>query len=149
MKVILLENIKGVGKKFEVKNVSDGYARNYLLPKRKVEIANKANLKKIELYQSALKKLEATRKANLKTISQKLEKLTLEIPEKVGEKGKLFESVTKQKIADLLNQQNLPIHKSQVILDQPIKTVGNFQVKIKLSPQIASQIQVRVKPLAH
>ena len=145
MKVILLKDISGLGHKFEIKNVSNGYARNYLLPHKLVEIANAANLKKIQEYQKSLERKRQEKEKEIQKLAKQLDKTVLTVSAKVGEKGKLFESITEQKIADLLNQQGLPVKKPQIDLEKPIKTLGNFSVAIKVTPSIISQIQLRVK----
>ncbi len=145
MKVILLEDIVGIGKKFEVKNIPDGYARNHLLPKKKIKIADLGNLKKLEIHQLALKKHKTEEQGQIQDMAKKLDKLVLKLSVKIGEKGSLFESITKQKIADLLNQQGIPINKSQIELTHPIKTLGNFSITIKPTSDIKSQIQLHVK----
>lgn len=147
MKVILLENITGIGKKFEVKNIPDGYARNHLLPQKKIKIANSANLKKLEARCLALKKHKTEELVQVQDIAKQLNKFVLKLSVKVGEKGNLFESITKQKIADSLNQQGMPVEKSQIELTHPIKTLGNFSVTINVTPDIKSQIQVQVKTI--
>ena len=145
MKVILLKDISGLGHRLEIKDVSDGYARNYLLPHKLVEIANAANLKKIQEYQKSLERKRQEKEKEIQKLANQLDKTVLTVSAKVGEKGKLFESITEQKIADLLNQQGLPVQKSQIDLEEPIKTLGNFPVAIKVTPNIISQIQLRVK----
>lgn len=145
MKIILLENVAGIGKKFEVKKVSRGYARNYLLPGKKAIIADLVNMDKLEVQQSVLKKRQEKEKEGSRTLAEKLGGFVLEISERVGEKGELFESITEQKIADFLNQQGFPLNKSQIQLDQPIKVLGNFPVEIKITPDIKTKIEVRVK----
>lgn len=145
MKIILLENVAGIGKKFEVKKVSHGYARNYLLPGKKAVIANLVNMSKLEVKQSALKKRQEKEKGSFQALAKKLEGFVLEVSERVGEKGELFESITEQKIADSLNQQGFPLNKSQIQLDQPIKVLGNFPVEVKITSDIKTKIEVRVK----
>ncbi len=149
MKIILLENVAGIGKKFEVKEVSRGYARNYLLPGKKAVIADLINMGKLEVKQSVLKKHQEKEKGSFQALAKKLEGFVLEISERVGEKGELFESITEQKIADSLNQQGFSLNKSQIQLDQPIKVLGNFPVKIKITSDIKTKIEVRVKVAEH
>jgi len=147
MKIILLENVAGIGKKFEVKEVSRGYARNYLLPGKKAVIADLVNMGKLEVKQSALKKRQEKEKESFQALAEKLEGFVLEISERVGKGGELFESITEQKIADFLNQQGFLLNKSQIQLDQPIKVLGNFPVEVKITPDIKTKIEVRVKAI--
>ncbi len=149
MKVILLENVARVGKKFEVKEAAPGYAKNYLFPGRKAKIASPANMKKLEAQQLASKKRQEKEKEGVQTLAEKLRSFVLEISERVGEKGELFESITEQKIADLLNQQGFSLDKSQIQLGQPIKVLGNFSIEVKITPDIKSKIEVRVKAAEH
>ncbi len=145
MKVILLKDISGIGHKLEIKNVSDGYARNYLFPHKMAEAASAGNLKKVQDYQKSLEKKHQDKEENIQKLASQLDKVVLTVSAKVGEKGKLFESITEQKIADLLSQQGLSVKKSQIDLEKPIKTLGNFSIAIKVTPNIISQIQLRVK----
>jgi large subunit ribosomal protein L9 len=145
MRIILLENILNIGKKHEIKEVSSGYARNYLLPRGKAKIADTANLNKLKIQQEAEKKRQQKNLQEIQETIKGLENLVLEVSEKVGEKGELFESITEQKIADLLGQQGFSLNKSQIELKEPIKNLGNYPIEIKLDSNTKAKIEVRVK----
>lgn len=133
MKVILKENIKGVGKKDEIVNASDGYARNFLLPKNLAVEANAENMSKLKARQDskAFKKSQEKEEA-LKT-ADKLSKILLKVPVKAGENGKIFGGVSAKEIAELLeNNYKISVDKKKVDLKEPIKTLGERQVSIKL-----------------
>ncbi len=145
MKVILLQDIEGLGKKYEVKEVADGYARNFLLPKKMAKQATEEALRWLEMQ----KEIEAEKaEKELKEIEKKVEKLEgLEviIQVKVGEKGQLFEKVSSQKIADKLKELGFNIEKKQIDLSKPIEEVGEFPVKIKFEHNLEAEIKVVVK----
>jgi len=144
MKVILLENIKNLGQKYEIKNVKDGYARNYLIPrglaipatKEKIEWA----LKQQEIYaQKAEEKLKQAQK-----IAEKLDGQEVIFSVKVGEKNQLFETINNAKIAQKLKEMGFEVKKNQVILEEPIKELGEYQIKLALEEGLEPQITVVV-----
>lgn len=133
MKVILLEDIKGVGKKDEIINASDGYARNFLFPKKLALEANSENMSKLKakndskLYRKSVEKEEATK------LAEKFKGILLKISVKTGENGKIFGSITAKEIADNLREQyKIEIDKKKIDLKEPIKTLGSFSVNVKL-----------------
>ena len=145
MKVILLENIKGVGKKDEVINASDGYARNYLLPKNLAVEANSENMSKLKSkneskeYKKSVEKEEAEKTAN------RLKGILLKMPVKIGENGKIFGSITAKEIADNLSKQyNIQVDKKKIDLKEPIKTLGGFSVNIKLYEGVVGKLKVEM-----
>ena len=145
MKVILLDNIKGVGKKDEVINASDGYARNYLFPKKLAVEANNENMLKLKAkqnggeYKKGVEKEEATKLAN------KLKELTLIIKVKAGENGKIFGGVTTKEIAEnLKSQYKIEIDKKKINLPETIKTIGTTIVDIKLYEGIIGKLKVQI-----
>lgn len=147
MKVILLEDIYGLGKKFEIKEVSDGYARNFLLPKKLVIPATSREIEKIKRQQE----IEITRnkkRAIEKTkLAKVLENLKVVFQEKATKEGKLYGSVNKEKIIEKLKEKKLEIFPEQISLPQPLKMVGDFEVKINLSPAVQARIKIRINPL--
>ena len=145
MKVILLQDIKGVGKKDEIINASDGYARNFLLPKKLAVEANNENISKLKAkndskaYKKSLEKEEAQ-----KTVD-KLKGILLKIPVKTGENGKVFGSITSKEIADNLKQQyKIEIDKKKIDLKEPIKVLGSFSVNIKLYEGVVGTLKVQM-----
>jgi len=142
MKVILLKDIDNVGKKFEVKEVKDGYARNSLLPKGLVKIADNQAMKWLEIQKEMLeKKAEDNLKESQGTATQ-IDGMEVIIPVKVGEEGQLFEHITAQKIADKLKEMGFDVKKEQIDLAEPIQEPGEFPVKVKFEHNLESEIQV-------
>ena len=145
MKVILLENVKGVGKKDEIINANDGYARNFLLPKKLAIEANNSNLAKLKSKQdsNAFKK-EEEKKAALE-IKEKLGKITLKISVKAGENGKIFGGVTAKEISDRLKADyKIDLDKKKIELKETIKTVGVFTVDLKLFEGIIGKLKLNI-----
>ena len=148
MKVILLENIKGVGKKDEVINANDGYARNFLIPQKKAVEANNANMSNLKAKQdsNAFKKQEDKKKAE--EIKEKLGKLNLKIQVKAGENGKIFGGVTAKEISEQLEKQHkITIDKRKIELKETIKTLGTTIVEIKLFEGVVGTLKVSVEGL--
>lgn len=140
MKVILLENIKSVGKKFDVKNVNDGYARNFLLPQGLAKIATDAEIKNLETHRAAVARENEETKKELVALAKTLENKEFEIKVKTGEKGEVFGSVNKNDIEKLI-----PVpHKFEVALEKPIKKLGEHRVEINLGKGIRAGIRVLV-----
>lgn len=146
MKVILLKDVKGLGKEGELVNSKDGYARNFLFPKNLAIEATPGNLKKWEDRNRQLeeKKQEEIKEANL--LKEKIEKLTVEIKAKGGNAGKLFGSITSQDIATALNTQHkIDIDKRKIELKENIKTTGSKEVDVKLYPEISAKLKINVE----
>lgn len=142
MKVILLKNIEKLGKKGEVKNVADGYARNFLIPNKLAALATKSELAKLEEQ----KKIE-TEKAEeelkfYQEIANQIDGLELEIPAKVAEEGKLFGAVTDSQIAEKLKEKNFEIKKEQIKLESPIKEIGEHEATIEFPHNLEVKIKV-------
>ena len=145
MKVILQQDVKGQGKRGELKEVSDGYARNYLLPRKLAIIATADNLNTLKLQNAAKKAQIEKEKAAAKEISEKLKDCTVKIKAKAGGSGKLFGAVTSKEISDaLLEQFGIEIEKNKIIQAEPIKTYGSFEVKCKLGYEISGNLKVMV-----
>lgn len=145
MKVILLDNIKGVGKKDEVINASDGYARNYLLPKRLAVEANAENMNKLNNKKESANYKKDMEKQNAEELAKKIKGIMLKIKVKAGENGKIFGGVTSKEISENLKiQYNLNIDKKKIELKETIKTLGSFNVQIKLFEGIMSNLKVEI-----
>ncbi|KJR42035.1 50S ribosomal protein L9 [Candidatus Magnetoovum chiemensis] len=144
MKVILKEDIDNLGDMGAIVNVANGYARNYLIPKNLAVEANPRNIKVLEhekrIIQEKIKKFKAT----ATDIAQKLSSLELSFSAKAGEEGKLFGSVTSKDIADLLKEKGHEIDKKKIVLENPIKRIGEHSVKIKIHPEISAEIKIQV-----
>ena len=145
MKVILLDNIKGVGKKDEIINASDGYARNYLFPKKLSVEANAENLSKLKAKQNSQEFKRNNEREDAKALANKLNELSLKIKVKAGENGKIFGGVTAKEISEnLKNQYNIDIDKKKILLKDTIKNVGTFNVEIKLFEGVIGKLKVEV-----
>ncbi len=145
MKVILRKDFQTLGKIGEVVNVKDGYARNYLIPHGYAYPATEKAIKAIELEKKRqLKRIEQDRQRATE-LAEQLSQIQITVPMKVGEEGKLYGSVSSMIIAEVLKQEhNIEIDKRQIVLDEPIKSLGVFDVKIKLFQDISATIKVWV-----
>ena len=145
MKVILQQDVKGQGKKGQLVDVSDGYARNFLLPKKLAVIATDENLNTMKQQEKARKAQQAAEKAEAEALSKKLESLTVKVAAKAGEGGRLFGAVTAKEISECLAAQHgLNIAKAKLVLDEPIKACGGYKIKAKLGYEIVGTVNVMV-----
>ena len=145
MKVILLQDIKGVGKKDEVINASDGYARNFLLPKKMGVEANAENMSKLKAKQDSNQYKKSVEKEKAEKIAEKLKNITLKISVKSGENQKIFGSITAKEIAENLKEQyKIEIDKKKIDLKEPIKVLGVRTVSIKLFEGVVATLKVQV-----
>lgn len=144
MKVILQQDVKGIGKKGEVKEVSDGHARNYLLPRKLVVEATQGNVNAHTAQQKSKQKKEQEELEKAKALAAKLEKEAIIITAKAGEGGKLFGAVTNKQIAEALNKKKYKIDKRKITLEEPIRTLGVTQVLVKIYPEVTATINVQV-----
>lgn len=146
MKIVLLENVKKLGKKDEIIEVSDGYARNVIIPKKLGLPATAENLNNVRLKN----KNEEKKEENLRNIAEKdketIEKAKFVVSIKAGVNGKTFGSITSKEIAEAIkNESNIEIDKKDILLDESIKNVGTYDVKVKLHKDIQATIKVEVK----
>ncbi len=145
MKVILLDNIKGVGKKDEVINASDGYARNFLFPKKLAVEANSENMSKLKAKQDANQYKKSQEKEEAQKQAEKLKNILLKIAVKSGENGRIFGSITSKEIADSLKEQyKIEVDKKKIDLKEPIKTLGSFNVSIKLYEGVVGNLKIQL-----
>ena len=144
MKVIFLEDVKGKGKKGELKEVSEGYARNFLLPKKLAKEATADNLNTFKMQEKAKAAQIAREKAEANENAKKLESILVKIPAKAGSNGKLFGAVTSKEISEALKQHGMNIEKNKIVLSEPIKTYGAFDIKCKFGYEITGVIHVLV-----
>ena len=146
MKVILLDNIKGVGKKDEIINASDGYARNFLLPKKLAVEANAGNLANLKSKQESNQFRKDEEKKEAIAIKEKLTKIILQINVKAGENGKIFGGVTAKEISEELKKSHkIDIDKKKILLPDTIKNLGVFNVEVKLFEGVVGNIKVDVR----
>lgn len=145
MKVILQQDVRGHGKKGQMVEVSDGYARNFLLPKKLAVIATAENINTMKQQEKARKAQEAAEKAEAEATAKKLEGLMVKIPAKAGEGGRLFGAVTAKEVSEALAaQHDIHIAKAKLALEEPIKSCGGYQIKAKLGYEVVGTVQVMV-----
>jgi len=145
MKVILLQDVKSLGKKGEIVDVSDGYARNFVLPKKVGVEATPKNLNDLKLKQQNDAKVAAEQLAEAKALAEHLEKSSVTATLKLGEGGRAFGSIGTKEIADLVKKQlSLSIDKKKVLLREPIRGIGTSKVGIKLHPEVTAELTVNV-----
>jgi len=147
MKVILTEEIRGLGTRGDVVTVKDGYARNYLLPKNLAQEATTANLKAIDHQRRKWALLAQEEKAVAQKSAERVKGVKIQIEKRVGEHGHLFGSVTANEIADALMEKGIEVDKRRIELAQPIKNVGVHDVEVRLLRDVSAQIQVEVVPM--
>lgn len=145
MRVIFLKDVKGKGKKGEVKNVSDGYARNYLLKNKIAEEATPGNMKILDAQKRKDAQEEQNEKEEAINLKDKLADLTVEIKAKAGDGGRLFGSITSKQIAEVLEKEHgYKVDKRKIELGEPIRALGYTTVPIKLHPEVSGSIKVHV-----
>ncbi|QWK20232.1 MAG: 50S ribosomal protein L9 [Hydrogenobacter thermophilus] len=146
MKVVLLQDLEGYGVFGDVINVKDGFANNYLIPRGIALPATEGNLRHVKsIIQQRMRKLEQEKEKAI-SLAKALEGLMLEIQRPVGEKGKLFGSVTAADISNALKEKGFDVDRKRILLKTPIKDVGIYTVQIRLHPQVNVEIKVEVKP---
>ena len=144
MKVILKQDVKGLGKEEDMVNVSDGYARNYLFPRGLAAEASAGNINIMNTKKKAEKTKKDRELAQARELAEKLGNITVVIKTKSGENGKLFGSITSKDIADgLKSGHNIDIDKKKIVLPEPIKNLGTTQVEVKLYPEVSARIAVK------
>lgn len=145
MKVVLLEDVKSLGKKGQIVNVNDGYARNFILPKKLGLEANSKNLNDLKLQKQHQDKLAAQQLADAKELAKKLEGITVELKVKTGEGGKVFGSVSTKEIAQAVKKQfNIELDKKKMQLDEAIKICGVHNVNCRLHKDVTGTLKVHV-----
>jgi len=142
MKVILLQDVKGLGKKDSIVEVSDGYARNYLFPKKLAIEATQGLQTQLKQKKEAETRKKEKEIEQAKELAKKIEGLTLEIKVKAGENGKLFGAITNKEIADELKKQfNIDVEKKKIELDTPLKNIGSYTVDVKVYPSVSAKLK--------
>ena len=142
MRVILLQDIKEIGKKYEVKNVADGHARNLLVPKGLVKPATPEALKWLEIQKEIIAKRAEDDLKAIQELASSIDGMEVAMPVKIGDEGQLYESITVQKISERLKELGFEVKKNQVILEEPIKEMGEFPVKIHFEHNLEAEIKV-------
>ena len=144
MEIILREKVEKLGGKGDIVRVSDGYARNYLLPKNLAVLANPANIRLVEQEKGAAVRREAKEKQEAELLAQQLAKVVLQVSRKVGEHEVLYGSVTSMDIAELLAAKGFNIDRKKMDLHEPLKSIGHFDVPIKLHREVTTFVKVEV-----
>ena len=146
MKVILTQDVRGQGKRGQMIEVSDGYARNFLLPRKLAQEATADNINTMRMNDKAKQEREAKERAEAMEISKRMKGFTVTVTAKGGGAGRLFGSVTNTEIAEALAaQQKITLDKRKIVLDEPIKTAGVYTVRCKLGYEISGELRVEVK----
>ncbi len=145
MKVILTEKVKSLGNIGEIVNVSQGFARNYLIPNSLGKLADEGNAKQMADYQKMLAKKVAEEKAEAEAAAKKISGLTINLVKKVGGNGRLFGTVTNSELAKELEKQGVVVERRQITIDTPIKTTGEFEIKAKLFKDVEATFKVKVE----
>lgn len=146
MKVILNADVKGVGKKGDVVNVSDGYARNFLFPRNLAIEATEGSLKQVQAQKAKEEQRKREELQNAKELAKKIGELSVELTVKAGENGKLFGSITSKDIAEQLKKQHgIEIDKKKFELNDTIKMAGVYNVDIKVYPEVTAKLKVNIK----
>ena len=145
MEIVLLEDVKALGKKGQIVKVNDGYARNFILPKKLGVEATSKNLNDLKLQKANAAKVAAEQLAAAKELAEKIKAVSVTLKMKAGEGGKAFGSVSSKEIAAAAAEQlNLDIDKKKLVLPEPIKTVGNHEVPVKLHKDVTAKLTVKV-----
>ncbi|MCX8116349.1 MAG: 50S ribosomal protein L9 [Desulfobacterota bacterium] len=145
MQVILLEDIPSLGKVGDLVKVSDGYGRNYLIPKKKAVLADEKNLKALQHQKAVVQQRQNRIKKDALRIAQEIENLPCTFKKHVGESGKLFGSVTSMEIEAFLREKGFEVDRKKIHLEEPIKSLGLHTVPIKLHPEITAHLKVWVE----
>ena len=144
MKIILLDDVPKLGRRGEVRDVADGYARNYLLPHRLALSATPGNLKNLDSIKARHEQQAARQKSQADQIAQAIEALTFAQTRQASDEGRLFGSVGRADIAAFLAQHGIDVEKRRIALDEPIKTLGEFAVPIRLHGDVTAALKVSV-----
>ncbi|RKN85987.1 50S ribosomal protein L9 [Paenibacillus ginsengarvi] len=144
MKVIFLKDVKGQGKKGEVKEMAEGYVRNFLLPKGLAAIASDGNVKQLEHQKLSEDKRKEKEKADAQALAEKLKEMVVTIKSKAGEGGRLFGSITSKQIAEELEKKGIHLDKRKIEMNDVIRSLGTTIVKVKLYPEVTAELRVQV-----
>ena len=147
MKVILLQDVKGLGKEGQVVEVSDGYGSNFLLKKKMAKESSVANLNEVKLKEGARAEHEKRALKAAEDLKKELDGKSFTLKMKSGEGGKLYGAVTNQDVSDELKKNGFDIEKKQVVIDTAIKNIGTFGVRIKLHPKVSCNVNINVEAL--
>lgn len=144
MKVIFLKDVKGQGKRGDIKDVSDGYARNFLLKNGLVKVATEGNIKMQQAQDKSLEKRKEEEKIEAQQLANNIEKMEITIKAKSGQDGRLFGAISSKQIFEELKKVNIQIDKRKILLDEPIRTLGYTDVPLKLHHEVTAKLKVHV-----
>jgi len=144
MKVILKQDVKGLGREGDLKVVKDGYARNFLLPTGKALVADKGAVANWERHREQREERDRLVRAEAEATAEKLRELKLEVPVKAGEKGRLFGAVTAHQIADLIREEGIELDRHALHLREPIKVLGDYRIDVRIMPGVEAAVAVSV-----
>lgn len=145
MKVILLQDVAKIGKQGDIVNVKDGYARNFLIPRGLAVVADEGNLKRLKHEQGVAASKQERERQEAEELKERLESMTVTLKVKTGEKGRLFGSITSADIAEAAEKQGITIDRRKIELPEPIKTLGNYVVTVRVYPGITAQLKIAVE----
>lgn len=146
MKVILLEDVEGLGTKGDLVEVAPGYGRNYLVPKGLAEVATKGNIKALEQRRQALLRRAERERAEARAVAERLAAHVVKISARAGETGRLFGSVTSSDVADAVKEQlGIELDRRRIDLEEPIKAAGEYQIPVRLASGVTGTIRVEVQ----
>jgi large subunit ribosomal protein L9 len=148
MKVILRRDVKGLGHEGDMKEVKDGYARNFLLPSGAAMVADRGAIANWERHRDKREERERNVRSDAEAAAERLRGLTLEVPVKAGERGRLFGAVTSHQIADLIHREGIELDRHALHLREPIKTLGEHRIDVRLMPGVEATVTVNVVPEA-
>lgn len=142
MKVILLQDVENLGKKYEVKEVKDGHARNLLIPQKLAKVATRQALKWLADQKEVIEKEAEEDLKKAQELASKIDGLEVTLDVKIGDEGQMFESVNAQKISERLKEMGFEVKKSHILLQDPIKEVGEFPVKVNLEHNLEAELKI-------
>jgi large subunit ribosomal protein L9 len=144
MKIILMTDVPALGRRGEQKDVATGYARNFLLPKKLAVLATAANLKNLDHLKRQRAREESKALEAARATAARIESLTLEVTARASEDGRLYGSVTAQDVVDFLDERQIAVEKRRVLLEEPIKALGDYTVPVRLHGEVTASLPVRV-----
>ena len=147
MKVLLKQDVPKIGKKGQILDVKEGYARNFLIPGGLAVEASGGAMKQIEEEKKASDRHKAKEKEEAQDLAKKIEAVSILLKHKAGDEGRLFGSITSAEVAEALKQKNFNIDKKKIVLEEPIRLVGDYEVKIKLHPEVVAHLNVSVEKI--
>jgi large subunit ribosomal protein L9 len=144
MQIVLLEDVPTLGKAGDTVKVSDGYGRNYLIPRKKAILATDKNIKNLEHQKRQIQQQTGNRKKDAESMAEQIEKLSCTFAKTVGESGKLFGSVTSMEIENYLKENGIDVDRKKILMEEPIKNLGMFTIPIKIHPEVTANLKVWV-----